>query len=214
MRYKGVIELVEGYNPPLPCHEHMLKDLPPVLVGVTNMPKIVREAIRIAQSCLQHIRPNSTKLSHDKAIAIAAYSYDLGFNTTNDGKDNFYYVFNAILRERSPAKMIRLKPYIYYLMAGLSELPPISGVVYRGVPNTSMEIIKQNYLLGNDIHWSAFTSTTTDIVQAKQFAMLQGDGGILFRITILTGRRIKVKVVGKLLTFNLFIYYFFLTGLQ
>jgi hypothetical protein len=42
------------------------------------------------------------------------------------------------------------------------------------------------YQQGWDVHWSAFTSCTPALDQAKVFA--QGLGGVIFRLQVLTGR--------------------------
>jgi len=50
------------------------------------------------------------------------------------------------------------------------------------------EIIKQNYTLGRKIHWSAYSSTSTNLHCAREFA---GLGGIIMKITLISGKKIK-----------------------
>jgi len=127
-------------------------------------------------------------LPFDEAVAVAAYSYDLGFNSQcADGEDNLYVQLNVILRERNPLTMRLLKPFLTYLMRGLTVLPPFEGKVLRGIPAINLAIIQQHYTVGMDVHWSAFTSTTTSLHTAKQFA---GPAGVIISINVLTGRRI------------------------
>jgi len=99
-------------------------------------------------------------------------------------------VLNNVLRERNGQKMARLKPYLAYLMRGMSLLPPVTARVYRGVPGTStaLHIIRTKYQSGINIHWSAFNSTTRNLTKAQQFA--QGQNGVIFRIDILYGRSV------------------------
>ncbi len=185
VRYKGVIKLVEGYRPPLSCFEHILRDLPKVF-NLKDIEHIAKECVTVAESCLQHLPAGFPRLTLDQAISIAAYSFDLGFN---DSSENLYYVLNEVLRERSPQKMKPLQPFLAYLMSGLGALPSVNATVFRGVPVSAMDIIKRNYVQGVEIHWSAFTSTTTNLKKARQFG--QGKEGIIMRIDVLTGRSIK-----------------------
>ncbi len=148
----------------------MLEDLPKVLT-IDQIPFVVGECLKIAESSLQHLPPSFPRLHIDKAVAIAAYSFDLGFA---DSENNLYYVLNEVLRERNPQKIKSLQPYLWYLMTGLSELPAVEATVFRGVPFLAMDLIKQHYSQGVDVHWSAFTSTTTNINKAKSFAQEKG----------------------------------------
>jgi hypothetical protein len=54
-------------------------------------------------------------------------------------------------------------------MNGLAKLPPVVATVYRGVPNTAMNVIQEKYRQGVNIHWSVFTSTTNNFKKAKSF---------------------------------------------
>lgn len=121
--YKGVIKLLAGYAPPLACHEHMLQDLPLALAGVADIAFIVEQSQKVALSCIQRLPASVPKLEVNKAVAIASYTYDLGFNSNDDGKDNLYYILNNVLRQRDGQKMMKLKPYLFFLMSGLSDLP-------------------------------------------------------------------------------------------
>ena len=120
-------------------------------------------------------------------VCYAAYTYDLGFNSACDGEDNLFTVLNNVLRERLPAKMLLLKPFLAYLLRGLAQLPVATGLVYRGVPAPTRPAIDEHYTLGADVHWSGFTITTLDPARARAFA--QGPGGIIFRITLVNGGR-------------------------
>ena len=72
-------------------------------------------------------------------------------------------------------------------MSGLSKLDGVNETVYRGIPSSTLSIIQEKYLRGSEIHWSAFTSTTTSLRTAKCFA---NRNGIIFRIKVSTGRSI------------------------
>jgi hypothetical protein len=102
-------------------------------------------------------------------------------------------------------QLLKSRDFLFYLMKGLELLPPVSGTVYRGIPGAHLAIVRSKYLLGGDVHWSAFNSTTTNIDKAKRFAQgpvcyygialelqltLLLQGGVIFRIKILNGRRV------------------------
>ena len=187
--YVSPIELVAGYEPPKSCSMHILEDLPKVLDNVSCLEFIVAESAKIAQSRLQFLPTSIPVLDMNEAIAIASYTYDLGMKSSDpEGCDNLFYGLNLILRERMGPKMQVLKPYLTYLIRGLSKLPVVEELVYRGVPSCNLATVRDKYRKGVHVHWSAFTSTSTDIARAKRFA--QGPGGIIFRINAVQGRRI------------------------
>ena len=191
VRYVPPIKLVAGYNPPKSCQDHMREDLPAVLEGVSCLDLIVTESVKIADSCLLHLPPGVPALDVDEAVAIASYTFDLGYDSQDpddEGRDNLFYVLNIVLRERHSHKMKKLKPYLAYLIRGLTKLPAVEELVYRGVPSSNLDIVRGKYRSGVQVHWSAFTSTSTNIITAKKFA--QGPGGIIFRIRAVQGRRV------------------------
>jgi hypothetical protein len=182
--FRGVIKLVNSYIPPKTCRDHMRDDLRFLLVGV-DIEFVLSECIMMAESRLEQLRPTSPRLCDDEALAVVSYTYDLGCNSNKDGEDNLYVQLNNVLRERNPQSMMKLKPYLTYLMNGLSKLPAFRGTTYRGIPVAELSIIQESYLEGVAIHWSAFTSTTTCLRVARNFA---GVGGIIFSIKCQTGR--------------------------
>ena len=73
--------------------------------------------------------------------------------------------------------LMQQSDFLYFLMKGLEQLPPASETVYRGIPGAHLAMVRSRYLLGSDVHWSAFNSTSTSIDKAKRFA--QGPVGRL-----------------------------------
>jgi hypothetical protein len=139
------------------------------------------------------------------AVAVAAYTYDLGISSaTADGRylifhreqccnscrhsDNLFVALNIMLRQRYNAKvrscnhcvfvfhstylvqLLKSRDFLFYLMKGLEQLPPVSETVFRGIPACHLAMVRSKYLLGGDVHWSAFNSTSTDVDKAKRFA--------------------------------------------
>ena len=72
-------------------------------------------------------------------------------------------------------------------MRGLEALPAFRGEVLRGISAAALDVVRETYGDGCDVHWSSFTSTTTSLATAKQFA---GAGGIIFRVNVVTGRSV------------------------
>ena len=168
-------------------------------LSATNLPLIAKEAAAIAADRLARLPPvaapgGPVRLPPDLAVAIAAYTYDLGFSSadpTGAGSDNFYCCLNAALRQRaqSGGGLMKLKPILCYLFRGLEALPAaVDKVVYRGVPSSCNDVVRKLYLTGANVHWTSFTSTSEGIDAATQFASTEGAGGVIFRITSLTGR--------------------------
>jgi hypothetical protein len=106
---------------------------------------------------------------------LVIYTWDL----KEDGleEENFYYVLNQMLRERNPQKIIQWGGYLYYLQLAISKLPIIKTTVYRGV-RINIEMIENDYTLGRTIHWTSYTSTTSNLETAKKIA--KNDGSIIF----------------------------------
>lgn len=94
-----------------------------------------------------------------------------------------------MLQQRSGAKLQSWKTYLYYLFSALNKLPDIEARVYRGVSDTT-GFIKQNYVIGREIHWSAFSSTSMDESVARSFAS-NGPNGVLFKIHVFNAKDIS-----------------------
>lgn len=122
-------------------------------------------------------KPPVPVLPPDEALAVVAYTFDLGEDSEcATGDKNLHY----------PTTMFLLKPFMTHLMRGLSTLPPLSTMVFRGIPAHSFNNVQANYTQGRAAKWTGFTSTTTDITRAHNFAY--GPGGFIFRITVFSGR--------------------------
>ena len=81
--------------------------IPGTLEGLGDIQLITKEAKVTAAERLVHLPPNEKRLSMDEAIAIAAYTFDLGFNSkTKDGSDILDVNLNNVIRERNSVAMI------------------------------------------------------------------------------------------------------------
>jgi hypothetical protein len=97
-------------------------DLAAVLPEVVCMDFIAQECVTKAESVLQRLPPGVQRLPIDMAVAIAAYTYDLGLSSaTADGRysvsyfenfcnscsgsDSLFVALNNMLRQRDNAKV-------------------------------------------------------------------------------------------------------------
>ena len=136
-------------------------------------------------------------------FSIVLYTYDIGLQGKQS--DNFYFQLNDILRRRVVCSFLfmihkqisihfntqfqeieAIKGFLFFAISGLRKLPSITGVVFRG--NNSPDVIAKEYTLGREIFWSGFTSTTTELSSALQFA---GQDGVVFRMHINSGKSIS-----------------------
>ena len=69
--------------------------------------------------------------------------------------------------------------------ACLRGLPPIKHTVFRGISDPPR---LADYTQGAKIHWSGFSSTSTDPIKAIEFA---GPGGIVFVLNVKTANDIQ-----------------------
>ena len=131
----------------------------------------------------------------DMLAAIVAYSHDLHQpGGTKEG--NLYFEMNRSLRERTAAgRQTMMETWgvcIHYFLKGLSKLPDVERVCYRGFAHaniTDKEALVKMYKNGRPIQWGAFTSTTASLQAARVFAQ-NAATGVIFRIKVLTGKEI------------------------
>ena len=187
VEYVGVISVLKDYTPEEKCKACVEDGLAAVMPAVSDWAAIVEGALAVAKARVQ-AAGEPRVLSNCQALAVALYTYDLGAASASGGGDNFFAAFNDVLRCRASERMQALRPYLYYLMTGLERLPTFAGTVYRGIPEAELDTIRRTYRKTRHVWWSAFTSTSTSVALAKQFA---GKGGVVFRIEVEDGRRIS-----------------------
>lgn len=199
---QAAISIQVIYQPPInpaveevkPCPDTMVEDLPLALPGVTRM-RYIKEQCQLLMISLQRLRLQGARgvqvpvpvLPVDQALAVVAYTFDLGMeSTTSDGSDNLYKALNQVLRDRNANSMRHLRPFLTHLMRGLRALPRVAGVFFRGVPNSCLDEVRRLYVVGQEVSWGCFTTVTKERTKAMNFA--QGSGGVIFTITVLNGR--------------------------
>ena len=149
-----------SFKPKKTCEVTTLEDCRKALIGVGSLEEIVRESVCFARDRISSLQASGVDgiLTEDEAVAIGIYSYDLGLLSQLNGRDNFYYLVNSALRKREALQISLLKTYLFYLFQGLSHLPPLKCIGYRGIPSTEMAIVKANYTTSRVVSWSGMTS--------------------------------------------------------
>jgi len=127
---------------------------------------------------------NQHKLDENELLSIVLYAWDLKMN--GEDYENFYFILNNVLRERSNENLKKWRGYLFYFQSALSKLPKIKTTVFRGVKNNTQFIV-ENYSEGRKIHWSAYASTSNLLETEKSFAH---EDGVILMIKIQDGRSI------------------------
>jgi len=180
--YRGALELASEYKPTKTCLEE-------ILVLSQEVPRLDY----IILDCKKYLdSSNEDKtLNKDERMALALYSYDLGMKC--ERSQNFYHVLNSVLQKRNNELMAAWRGYLFYFFSALRKINNQEITVYRGI-NCDIEFIKKNYTKAKKIHWSAFSSTTTDVTIARSFCH---KSKMIFKLEILNGKDIRKYSVIK-----------------
>jgi len=181
MPYRESLALVAGYTPTMMCADEVLK-----------LHDVVPQIEKIVKGCQDFLAGDGEDklLDMNERMAIALYSYDLLLDTNTD---DFYYLLNKMLQKRDSKEVERWRGYLHYLFTALNKIKNEEQTVYRGI-ESKLDIIKNLYTYRKRIHWSAFSSSTTDIEVAKKYA---AESKIMFRINVVNGKDIQRYSVFK-----------------
>ena len=167
-----------------------LRDSAAVCAACPHIDAIVGDCLVKAEE-LQFEDGLPAQLAPDHALALAAYSHDLG-NGTKAG--NLYFELNGALRKRGKddraAMMEGWGVFMHFLMAAMALLPRFEGVCYRGMsgaPDKAATVAQ--YKMGRPIQWGAFSSTSTNFNATKGFT--DEATGVIFKINVTDGRDIN-----------------------
>eukprot|EP01106_Pelomyxa_sp_JSP_P017275 TRINITY_DN6915_c0_g1_i1.p2 TRINITY_DN6915_c0_g1~~TRINITY_DN6915_c0_g1_i1.p2 ORF type:complete len:185 (+),score=42.81 TRINITY_DN6915_c0_g1_i1:597-1151(+) len=123
--------------------------------------------------------------------ALCSYTYDLGMAASRE--DNLYFILNKDLRERAVNKIRLWAGYLHFLFGALALLPDFEGVVFRGVDQAMLQMVKHEYYLERPVGWSSFSSATiNETIARSSFTGGQSGQGVLFKIKVLHGRQLSM----------------------
>jgi hypothetical protein len=147
---------------------------------VSLLPSIKHYAYVAKQRCEN---PPADGLTPDESASIMLYTMEWP-----SFEQSFYHSLNATLRSTNRQK---LRPWLAYLklfLTGLSRLPPIRQVVYRG---TKLDLSNQ-YHTGATIIWWGFSSCvdSLQILQSEHF-LGKTAMGTIFVIECYSGKNIR-----------------------
>eukprot|EP00906_Rhabdomonas_costata_P021302 RCo030942 len=133
-----------------------------------------------------------SRLSSDEAFAIVWYASDITMANPALDDRNAWKVANELLRMRSLPELDRLGlvPWLYWLLKGLTKLPPWAGKVYRGLSVPLLEI--SSSYSQTTVTWTAFTSTTTDRDGTMRKFGHSNTGGTFVQIEVTDARDISM----------------------
>jgi len=118
--------------------------------------------------------------------AIVLYTCDTRTSGGNVNS-NPYLVLNNKLRARQDVE--EFKSFLYYLVSGLTSLPPWNITCYRG-ESSRVTAVSPQYVKGNHVIWVAITSASLLRTGAEDFVRGKS-GGTLYIITATHARDIS-----------------------
>jgi len=129
-------------------------------------------------------------LSYDEACAITYYTSEAVKILNVNYKDRSpYRVLNRLLAERNSQDLDNWKPFIHFLIKGLNKLPNIETKVYRGINKRVSSDPMNQYKIGSQIVWVAFSSTSKSKDQISNFS--DKDQGTWMILSITEGKNIS-----------------------
>jgi len=142
------------------------------LEGMDKLGLIVSECKEWIDAFMTKPNSNTLDLDENEIFSLVIYSHDL--KGKGNQEENFYFQLNQMLRKRTPQTYEKWKGYLFYMQNALKKLENQKITVYRGIPVSEKKIISEEYTDKRHIHWSGFSSSSTDINSAKQFAKENG----------------------------------------
>eukprot|EP01045_Picozoa_sp_COSAG04_P040646 COSAG04_NODE_11975_length_677_cov_1.257785_1_plen_135_part_00 len=97
-----------------------------------------------------------------------------------------YRVLNTALREREGPHFEAWSPYLWHLSQALQALPDVADTVYRGMNAPNLD----QYQMRKRVHWSGFSSTSTDETVSSKAPFYCGPPGVVFKLSVLNAKNI------------------------
>ena len=174
--YKGKFRIPADFVPQDDCRLSLL--LAGDALGVSRLQDIVEDVVnRLDQDGIAITHPE-----YNSRFAMYMYTCDAQYLSQSQ---QFFAVLNTGLRARQDAWFRLWMPFMYYLTKALRTLPDVETTVYKGM---RMPSNVDKYDGKKKVHWSGFSSTTTDESIARGFA---GVGGLVLKIDIQNGKNVQ-----------------------
>ena len=145
-----------------------LRAAPPAL-GLQQVDNIIRTIDRRLAEI--GVRPGA--VDYDHRFVFFLYTMDV-----------CYAVFNDALRDRSGPRFDAWSPIRWHLNQALAAQPDVHADVLRGMRAQNVA----EYKTDKRIHWSGFSSTTTELPVARRFA---GSAGVIFKLKVQNAKDIR-----------------------
>ena len=174
--YKGKFRIPADFVPQNDCRLSLL--LAGDALGVSRLQDIVEDVVnRLDQDGIAVTDPE-----YNSRFAVYMYTCDAQYLSQSQ---QFFAVLNTGLRARQDAWFRLWMPFMYYLTNALRILPDVETTVYKGM---RMPSNVDKYDGTKKVHWSGFSSTTTDESIARTFA---GVGGLVLKIDVQNGKNVQ-----------------------
>jgi TPR repeat protein len=179
-KYQGKLRLKKGYVPTESCKDSLLSASADFDELGMDIAAIVEDVeLRLED---EGIEPSSD--AYNSWFAVLAYTMEASYLEKDE---QLYTVLNKSLRLRKEGNINVWNPFIYYFNKALGEFPDVSTTVYKGM---KMPANVEKYDGSKRIHWSGYSSTSTNEALARKFA---GKGGLVIKIVVLCGKNIGGK---------------------
>jgi serine/threonine protein kinase len=158
------------------CRDELLEAgrNPALGVSLDEVRTVVR---RIDQKMREQGLDGETDTVKDHRFAFFIYSTE----------SNIYKKLNSALRARSGPAFDAWVPYLWHLSQALQALPDVATTVYRGMDAPNLAEYQQS----KRIHWSGFTSTSTDASVSNHPPFYNGPPGVVFKLTVQNAKDIQ-----------------------
>ena len=102
-------------------------------------------------------------------------------------ESNVYRKLNSALRARSGPAFDAWGPYLWHLSQALQALPDVATTVYRGMDAPNLAEYQQS----KRVHWSGFSSTSTNASVSNRPPFYYGPPGVVFKLTVQNAKDIQ-----------------------
>jgi hypothetical protein len=177
--YQGKLRLPKGYTPPCSCKQFLLTAATDL--NLEEVADVVEDLdVRMGQLGCYLGTPE-----YERRYCMFAYTYEAIFL---ENAQQLYSILNADLRSRSNGRFKLWMPFIFFMMSTLNTVPDTATTVYKG-----MQQLPPSWKVDGTakIHWSGFSSTSTNKQVACGFASQGGSDGVLLKIKVVNAKDVQ-----------------------